>query len=146
MDDVRDFLEPDNVLLSLLLLGTLLLWTRWGRWGRIFITTAAVLALATGVLPLAGWATSILENRYAAINPPHTVDGIVVLGGALVPYLTRERHQPTVNDAAERLFALTQLQRLYPNAKIVYCGAEDSDAARELLGSIGVDTNRILFD
>ena len=149
-----DFVDPikaalpgfgaGTLLILSLSMGAVLLFTRWRRLGRILVLLAALDGLVTTILPVGGWILADLENRFPAIPPPDRVDGIVVLGGALVPHLSAKRRQPAINDAGERLFALARLLRLYPGAKVVYTGGE-VDWTREVLAWIG-DADRISFE
>lgn len=119
----------------------------------------ALVLVALGVLaaaPWGAWLLEPLENRFA---PPPTlperVDGIVVLGGAIEPVQTAARGQIALNGSAERLVAMVQLARRYPDARLVYTGGsgsvgrqdlKEAPLARQLLDSLGVDTGRVMFE
>lgn len=142
--DALTGLGAGSLLIVALTIGAWLLFTRWSRFGRLLVLFAALDGFVTVILPLGGWMITNLENRFPATSPPDRVDGIIVLGGAFVPRLSVARQQPVINDSGERLFALSRLQRLYPRAKVVYCGAE-ADLAREVLRWIG-DVDQIHFE
>lgn len=148
--------QPLNVLLLALLVGFLLHLVRRQRAGWGMVAFAALMLALAGTLPWADWLVAPLENRFP---PParllERVDGIVVLGGAINPVLSAERGQPAVNASAERLFAMVELARRYPAAKLVYSGGTGSIAhqelkeapvARDILERVGVDTARVIFE
>ncbi len=100
---------------------------------------------------------STLEDRFPAfVDDGRPVDGVVVLGGAENPYLSAARGQPSFSDAAERIFALGDLARRYPQAKLVFTGANnslfetpgqtESDTIRAVLPSLGLAADRVLFE
>ena len=49
-------------------------------------------------------------------------DGIVVLGGAITPDVSHARDAVALNEAAERMTAVAELARRYPDARIVFSG------------------------
>ena len=69
-----------------------------------------------------------------------------MLGGAFETRLTSDWGQPQVNDYAERLFGFMTLARQLPNARLVFSGGVESDDARSLFASMGMDTGRIIFE
>ena len=148
--------QPGNFLALLAILGTLFLFTRWRRLGRGIILLLALLMTAIAVLPVGEWILRPLENRFPPLTElPAHVDGIIVLGGGVSTLLTAERHQPVVNDQAERFIAFADLARRYPDAKLVYTGGglslddgrfREADAAREVLQWMGMDIGRVIFE
>jgi uncharacterized SAM-binding protein YcdF (DUF218 family) len=120
------------------------------------LTACTALALgALSLLPLAHWTLAPLENRFPRPELPATVDGIVVLGGAIDLERTRAPDRPELNDAADRLGAFVALARRYPGARLVYSGgsglvrmpnAHEADAARTLLADLGLDPARVIFE
>src|SRR5690606_30855710 len=64
-----------------------------------------------------------LETRFPTNPPlPEHVDGILVLGGALMPPESLAWEQVELNDAAERNFALLTLARRFPEARLAFTG------------------------
>ena len=55
---------PSNLLILSILIGFVLTWTRWSRAGRWLATTAFVLLLALGYLPVGRALSHALENRF----------------------------------------------------------------------------------
>lgn len=120
--------RPDGVLTAVLLLGAVLLAVpRFSRWGRRLVAAAAWAAVAIAVLPWGSWLIRPLEDRFpppAAL--PETVDGIIVLGGAVEPLSSRRHDQVSLNQAAERMTAFVTLARRYRGARLVFSGGSGS--------------------
>jgi uncharacterized SAM-binding protein YcdF (DUF218 family) len=69
--------------------------------------------------------------------------------------VSAERGQPSLNSAAERLTALVELGRRYPDARLVFSGgsgsvlrqdAKEAPVAKALLESLGFDAARVVFE
>jgi uncharacterized SAM-binding protein YcdF (DUF218 family) len=147
-------LDPVNLTALLLVFGAVLLWTRWLKLGRILVAGAALFILLAGLLPAGTWLLVMLERRFPQVDPPAHVDGIIALGGAVNTELSERYGRPALNESAERLAALAELRRRYPNAVAVYAGGgapfdapfKESDAAAQALAQMGADPSRILFE
>ena len=148
--------NPANLLTGFLVLGALLLFTRWRRTGRLMVAIAAFAAIVVGYLPLSVWVMKPLETRFPAPERlPPNVAGIVVLGGALDTRQTNRFGQPALNGRAERITAFVDLARRYPEAKLVYSGAagliqdepiSEAEAAKPLLVTLGVAEARLILE
>ena len=150
------FIEPDVLLLAAILIGLSLGRTRWARKGRLLAGSSATLLLLIAVVPVGDWLLAPLEQRFP--RPPERpahVDGIIVLGGAINPEMTALYGIPSLNRHAERMTAFVALARLYPSAKLVFTGGSGSiipgrppeaDGAQQLLGELGVDPSRVIFE
>lgn len=88
-------------------------------------------------------------GRRAVARPP---TGIIILGGAISPLLTRQTGLTSVNGDAGRVIALAHLARTFPNARIVYSGGDPSlfgnkhpetDFIGPLLDDFGVPRARV---
>jgi uncharacterized SAM-binding protein YcdF (DUF218 family) len=149
-------LEPGNLLLFMLIIGLVLMWTKWARSGRYFVATATFCFLLLAIVPFGSWLLIPLENRF----PPFTselakVDGIIVLGGASQNQLSATRGQPSLNGNAERLTAFVTLARRFPSARLVFTGGSSSlagsvvseaDIAEEVFRDLGLNTDRVYFE
>ncbi|MEQ8965236.1 MAG: YdcF family protein [Azospirillaceae bacterium] len=147
---------PGNALILGLVAGLIALAVGWRRIGGtlLALSTAGLVAIAT--LPLGTWLVAPLETRFERPSPmPNRVDGIIVLGGAMDPWRSHLYGEPQVNAAAERLFALAELLRRYPEARAIYTGGSGSlaqpehrgaPAARDLLDRIGGPTERVTWE
>lgn len=148
--------SPDRVVPLALLAGVLLLWTPWRRTGRWLATLGVVVILATGIVPVGGYLSAKLENRFPPVERlPDRVDGIVALGGVVNQHVTVRRGQLALNDAAERLTEFAMLARRFPEAKLIYSGGsgllsdqtlKEADALKPLIGGLGIEPARVMFE
>ncbi len=148
--------NPGNLLLLLLILGAVLLWTRWRRFGRWLVGFCTVAFLVLAVAPVGMWALGILENRFPPlVDLPGRVDGIIVAGGIVDPVTSRDRGQLSIGGAAERVYEMAVLLRRYPKARLVFSGGsgsllyqeyKEAKAVVPLLRQLGVDTGRVIFE
>lgn len=150
------FTKPDNALYLLLVV-----LCAWGftRWRRQLPYMLAVLVLGLtfiAVAPWNRWAWQPLEDRFPppGAMPAH-VDGIVVLGGSVLPVVAAARGQVAVNDSAERLIALVELGRRYRDARLVFTGGsgsvtfpdqKEAPVARDVLDAVGFDSGRVILE
>ncbi|MBP7336101.1 YdcF family protein [Niveispirillum sp.] len=145
--------SPGNVLLLLLLGGLGLMWRRRpaGRWLVLSATTGFALIAAT---PVGTWALLPLEQRFPMPDPAsmERIDGIIVLGGAVMPVGSTEHVAPQLNRDAERLTVLPGLMRRFPTVPVIFTGGsgdprrqEEKEApfALALLAEWGVELARV---
>jgi uncharacterized SAM-binding protein YcdF (DUF218 family) len=150
------FVNPGNLLLLGILVGTVLLFTRWFRAARTVFTFLATTSLIIAIFPIGGWMISLLENRFP---PPHIamgeVEGIVALGGIVDQVLTQERGQLALGSGYQRLTELSRLAALYPNAKIVFSGGsgdilnqkiKEADVLVPYLNQLGLSPQRLILE
>lgn len=150
------FTTSGTVLMLALLVGTFLLWSRRWRTGRVLLSLVVLALAAVTFLPIQPALTGLLENRFQQAPPlPEHIDGIIVLGGMVRPAISRARHRPTLNDAAERLFEGAHLAHLHPEAKVLFTGgspnpwepqARESDFAEKALIDMGIDPSRLIIE
>jgi uncharacterized SAM-binding protein YcdF (DUF218 family) len=121
------FAIPSNFLLAIGLLGVVLLCTRFRRLASWLVVTSLVLIALVGFSPLGNVLLLPLEQRFppwdASHGPP---DGIVVLGGAIVPEISLARGAVALNESAARITGTAELARRYPNARIIFTGGTSS--------------------
>lgn len=147
------FAFPSNDIMLIVILG-LLLWRT--RCGKRLTVAGILLLLIVGVMPIGTALLLPLENRFpawdSANGPPN---GVIVLGGVLNTYVSHHRNDISIDSSAERLFAAVDLERRYPNARILFCGGNsnllfkgvpEADLAVRFLESMGVSSDRILVD
>src|SRR5712691_10413946 len=119
------FAIPSNLVISIGLLGLLLLWTRFARAGRRLAAASLLVLAMLGFSPIGNALIIPLEQRFppwdAARGGP-APDGIIVLGGAISPDVSAARNDPALNEAAERMTAIPELARRYPDARILFSG------------------------
>ena len=95
----------------------------------------------------------VLEDRFPEPRLSEPVAGIIMLGGAVDTHITAERGQATLNEAGERITAMAELSRRFPQARLLLSGGAnhvlttqpitESAVARDLLVGLGVDPHRI---
>ena len=150
------FAVPSNLVTVAVILGLLLWRSRYARLGKRLTIIGLVLFLIAGATPLGTALLLPLENRFpqwdATRGPP---TGIVVLGGVLNPYISRQRNDITFGPSAERLIAAVDLSRQFPDARVLFSGGNSSmispgmpeaDMAVRFLERSGVPNDRILLD
>ena len=140
--------RPGNLLLLVLLAGTLVAWLRPRRSGRLWLTVLSALLLFVTVAPVYGWIARPLEDRFpvpAAL--PDRIDGILVLGGVLQRPIADERRALAVSDSAERLMVPAALALQYPDARLVITGrGEDDQTLAAWFARIGLARERIEYE
>jgi len=152
---VAFLLLPSNILILLGVAGLVLLATRFARAGRrLVVASLALLALA-GFAPIGVALGHLLESRFPPWDASRGApDGIIVLGGAILPGLSQDYDTPAVSANAARIIAIGKLARDYPNARIIYSGGDASLLGNEpeanflypLLDSIGVPRTRVMLE
>lgn len=151
-----ELVDPNNLFWVLFLLSVLLLWTPWQRAGRRLLTVLAVFGLFVATVPLAGYGLWHLENRFPVMETlTDHVDGVIVAGGILDPKRSKERGQPVLGDAVERLTAMVRLAKAYPQAQVIFSGGAGDPAYPDLkeahyiapfVRDMGLDPARIRFE
>ncbi len=149
-------INPGVWVLILLALGGGLLWTRWRRAGRILLSGTILFLLTISVLPIGEGLLATLEDRFPpvrSLKPP--VDGIIVLGGAVQQFITRQRGQTALNKHAERMTEFVGLANRFPAARLAYTGGsasvfgqgvKETEAARLFFERIGLDPARVSYE
>lgn len=118
-------LQPGNLLLLCLLTGVVLFLFSRGRRGRLPIGVAALGFVLLAVAPIGPAMLLALEERFprpAAL--PERIDGILVLGGAVDPAISRSYGETAFNGSVARVLGGITLARRHPEAKLVLVGGE----------------------
>ena len=147
---------PQNFLIGLSLLGSLLLLTRFTRLGRALLVMSAVMLAVCGFSPLGNLLLYPLESRFPTWSPSQAApDGIIVLGASIDVDMSRAHGIPVVGTSADRIIRTTALARKYPNARVVFTGgspnlissdAKEADLAAEIFESLGIDKSRLILE
>jgi uncharacterized SAM-binding protein YcdF (DUF218 family) len=148
--------RPSSLLLGLFAVGLVLSLAGRQRSARLVMGGTAAILLAIAVLPSGDWAMATLEDRYSRQREwPDHIDGIIGLGGAVIPSLTSIWHTPALTDGAERMTAFVAAARHYPEARLVFTGGtgstdpaglREADVAAMLFEQLGLPRERILFE
>jgi uncharacterized SAM-binding protein YcdF (DUF218 family) len=150
-------LTPSNSLTLLTLGGIAAHWISGGsRKGLVVASIGAVALLLCGVSPIAFWLAAPLESRFPPLRqPPQKITGIIALGGATRLYDTVHSGALSLNDSGDRLIALADLARRYPEAKILMAGGSgdlfdegvgESYLVRLHAATLGIDPSRLLVE
>lgn len=149
---------------NLLVIGLCLAWVmlrrrdrRTSRWPRSLVGAMAAVCLLIAVTPLGQVPLMLLENRFARPSVmPAKIDGIVVLGGGMMPLLSMARDEPVMLASGNvRLAAFVDLARRYPSARLIFTGGNGSlfstatseaSIARVALDRMGLEIDRARFE
>lgn len=147
---------PQNFLIGLTVLGSLLLLTRFLRLGRALVLLSALMLAACGFGPVGNLLLYPLESRFPAWTPSQgSPDGIIVLGASIDVDLSAAHGTPVVTTASDRIVVTAVLARKYPGARVVFTGgnanlisgeAKEADFAAGLFESLGIDKSRLILE
>jgi uncharacterized SAM-binding protein YcdF (DUF218 family) len=150
------FAIPSNIVILIGIVGALMLRTRYARAGWRLVIASLVLLAVFGLSPAGNALIVPLEQRFPAWDhgrgPPN---GIVVLGGAITPDVSHARNDVALNEAAERLTAVADLARRYPEARIIFSGGAaallfdarpEAEFALRLFESFGIAPGRVIAE
>ena len=150
------FSMPSNVLMSLGVIGMVLMASRFARAGRRIAVTALILLGVAGWSPFGNAIILPLEERFPAWDASHGAPaGIISLGGALDTVVSPVRGEVALNEAAERMTAIAELARRFPDARIVFSGGSgriildgvsEASLAARLFASFGIAKERIALE
>lgn len=150
------FALPSNIILTLGLLGIVLMPTRFARAGRRLAVLSLVLFAIVGLSPLGNAIILPLEERFPQWREAGAAPtGIISLGGALDTVVSPVRGDVALNEAAERMTAIAELARRFPQARIVFSGGNgriihdgptEAELAARLFASFGIAKERILLE
>ena len=146
-------LTPSNAAILLVASGLALAGRRLVR--RLAAAGGGLLLLA-GFGPLGSWLIYPLEERFPAfVDDGRPVAGIVVLGGPIESEITAARGQLALGDSAERIVAMGDLARRYPDARLVFSGGSgallpgdipEAEALRAHEAELGLAPGRVLYE
>lgn len=118
-------LQPGNLLLLCLVGGVLLFLIANGRRGKLLVAAAAGGFVLLAVAPIGPAMLLVLEERFARPAAlPDRIDGILVLGGAVDPAVSRHYGETAFGGSVARVLGGVALARRHPEAKLVLVGGE----------------------
>jgi uncharacterized SAM-binding protein YcdF (DUF218 family) len=145
-------LNPANLLLAALVLGSTLLFTSRRRLGRWLVAATVLSALLVSFAPLEVLLLEPLQNRFPTAALPKKIDGIIVLGGAVDARESNRQGRLVLNSRAERITASIDLAQRFPDAKFAYTGGStgevisEAELVRPLLLKMGIAETRIILE
>jgi len=148
--------SPEKVVLLLLFVGVVFIWTTRQKLGRWLVSIGTLIFLIFILLPVNIFLLYPLEERFPSpLELPENINGIIALGGSEKSVITRNRGQPSLNEAAERMVTFIALARRYPKAQLIYAGGsgalmaqnmDSTETARMLFKQLGLKVDRVRFD
>ena len=121
----------------------------------IFLLNTLFLCIIS-FFPIGKYLTYQIEKEYHYNNKiPKKIDGILILGGATNPSISKEFNQINVNGSAERLIESVNLIKKYKKVKVIFSGGsgtinrpdlDHSQIAKLFYKQSGLDTNKIIFE
>jgi uncharacterized SAM-binding protein YcdF (DUF218 family) len=150
------FLTPSNALVTLVIVGLVLMWMGRSVLGWRVSAFAAGGMLVAGLSPLGNALMLPLEARFPAFVDDGTpVAGVVVIGGTYDTEATNVHGQMALNETGERLVALGDLARRYPNARVIYAGGgseftpdttPEATLLEQTIGELGLAPSRVIYE
>lgn len=150
------FIEPSNAVVFAIGAAIVLLFAGRIRTGRNILLAVAVFVGVLSLLPIPDIVVGTLEQRFPRPDPlPERIDGIILLGGAQIPRMTKEYGTPALNGSANTVTTFLWLARRYPNAKLVFTGGSgdpmeqsltEAETLRLFLLQQGFDAGRVLYE
>lgn len=147
---------PSNLIGLLCGVGLVLMWLRWRRTGVAILTAGVCLLLLLGFSPASNWLLLPLSERFPAWQADGGApDGIIILGGAIDSELSDARGSVELDASGERILAMLQLARRYPQARIVFSGGSgnlmtssvpEAPFAGRLLQEFGLAGDRVILE
>jgi uncharacterized SAM-binding protein YcdF (DUF218 family) len=115
------FTEPSNVIAIICVIGIVLVLLQRQRVGTLLVTFGILLLLLFGYSPVGNVLMLSLTERFPKWQDDgRAPDGIIVLGGAIDSDSSAARGSLEINSAGERITAMLELARRYPQARIVF--------------------------
>lgn len=150
------FTQPSNIIATLCVIGLALVLLNRQRIGTWLVSFGVLLLLVLGYSPLSNVLLLSLTERFPQRQDGgRAPDGVVVLGGAIDPDATAARNSLEINAAGERVVAMLELARRYPQAKIAFTGGaaslieqtlSEAPVAGDVLRQFGVAPDRIVLE
>jgi uncharacterized SAM-binding protein YcdF (DUF218 family) len=120
-------LQPGNLLMLCLLAGIVLFLVSRGRRGKVLVGLSALGFVLLAVAPIGPAMLLALEQRFPRpATLPDKIDGIVVLGGAVEPAISRTYGETAFNGSVARVLGGIALARRHPEAKLALVSGEGS--------------------
>ncbi len=132
-----------------------LCFTPWRRIRKYLAGFMLACIFVIMIFPAGTYLNYTISTRFPQQPPlPNSIDGIVVLGGAIDPDMTIDTGHYVVGGSFDRVLAFADLARDYPEARLVYSGGshawegEIGEAAvmTPLLEQLGISADRLVLE
>jgi uncharacterized SAM-binding protein YcdF (DUF218 family) len=148
------FIFIDIWIVWLLLLGTILLFTKWWTKGRGVVVVVALMVIFVGISPVPIRMAADLEDRFPQVTKiPENVVGAILLGGSFACDISNQRGVACYNIAGSRVIDFAQLAHQNPNLRLVFTGGgvpilggNEAELMKKVYDEIGMNTSRIMFE
>ena len=149
-------LNPFNFIFIILFLSFLFNFFSKKKISNFLFLLSFILFLLIGFFPTGKYLFFILERNFHEQKIlPDNLDGIIILGGATNPLLTKVHKQISLNGSVERLTESIKFIKKYPNVKVFFAGGSGSLSHPELshsavaklfYTSLNINLKNIYFD
>ena len=149
--------EPSN-LLTLAAGGgiVLVLIRRAAKLARALLLFSVAGTVTLGLGPVPSLLMSSLEDRFPPfVDDGKPIAGAIVLGGSIEPDIAFSRNALSVNETAERIIAMADIARRYPQARVVFTGGSaelfgakisEADMVEKFERDFGLAPGRIMYE
>ena len=148
--------QPTQILVYLLLLVLILSFFNKNKFSKIVSSITIILFILIIFLPNGTYLLWKLEDTYTIPKSfPNKIDGILILGSGINPFLTYQHSQIILNEKIERITESIKLMKQFPDAKGVYSeGAPitaktkltNIDVVKMFYKEMGADNKKIIFE
>ncbi len=150
------FLNPFNLFIISIIFFFIFNYSKKKIISYFFLIFITLYIFIVGCSPIGKYLLYSLEKNYH--NSHHysgTVDGILILGGATSPLLSREYELISLGESAERLYEAIILMKKNKNAKVIFSGGSGiinrpdlghSQVAKSFYKKIGIEIDQIIFE
>lgn len=147
---------PSSFLILCLCIASALIF--WGKRRAGFALGGSALFILTilSFSPVAEKLASVLEDRFPPVqSDERPIKGAIILGGGLNMASSVMKGQLVLGAAGDRLLAMADLARRYPQATIVFTGgsgylagstASEADLIEQHLSRLGIAPGKVLFE
>jgi uncharacterized SAM-binding protein YcdF (DUF218 family) len=149
-------ISPDNLFVISLLVALLLHYMGKNLYARRIFAFLIISVVFLSLFPLGSWLLYPLETRYQHNRKlPDRVDGVILLGGSVMPESSRDWQQLEIKDSGERLKGFIDLAHQFPNARLVFTGGSasitgntptEASILKLHLDELGINTERVVFE
>lgn len=145
--------QPLSFAFFSLLIGLLLIFSRFRRAGGIISVFGLVVLFSTLFTTAGPYLLQILEDRFPRASPTQAPSCIIALGGAFENEVMSGRGGMEFNQAGDRFIETVRLARTYPAARILVSGGDgsfsgayegDARASEAFFAASGIGPERLI--